>query len=485
MSYKEEFNLLKISYLNKMLYKTISNDEIWLLEYLMKSSYFNISTNSREIDYMFYISMYLFYIVNVDEISKKDENKNSISSKIKDFIKKEDHSINSVYSSSWMTILKYYFNELDKNKAFQMIVDLLGFRKGENILESTYKSNLRNNINGESIFGDYLIFKLWLDILFCSNDVIEFDENNAKNVLNNLSSENLEQLRTILISNDFNSENPNLKINEPSFSSMFNLNESYDNNNEIINFLNGILEIPKKQNSDEPHLSDLKNDYLTNLLIKEFNDKIEKLDILYSKNNNVNNKDKDLDEQIVFDKNKINILRVRVYNSFKIDKKIKPLINEIFFYFNKYVNREFINEHENKIKEFKGFNKKLPENFLRSAKILNVKNVNYEDIIKLVNESKIWIADNIIWEKDGISIKVECDTKNTMVRFLTDNEIEDLIDKKYSLRNGLYRINDNPNFDGSFISREELFKIIKKNYFLITISYNYMLDFNDEKIYKV
>lgn len=466
----KELKNIKYSYFNKMIYSTISNDEIWFLEYLLESHYFNISSDELDIAYMFYISIYLYSIIEIDETSKNSK----ISIKIKDFInKKIDENDKSFdpFQDNWNNILSYLYRTKDVNFFFNMIDFLLKLRKKDKILEPAYKSQERKMIDYSKIFNEQLIINCWLELLICYSDSNDFDKNKALETLNGLNDNDKNTLKFILKENWLD-DNKGLKykITNNSFISIFNLPNEINKESNIFSFDDSSINY---DNSSK--VKDKNNPYALQkkFIIKSFNDKFNKKGMLV---NNLKN-----DEDLKFRS------LCRIIDKYDLKKETNKLLNLLSFYLNKRFQHKF--EHEclenDKIKSLDINSIDNPNEYFKSSIINDIEKYKNNEKFRAIEISKIWIYKNIIWKKEAVKVEIKCNEELIEVRELKDEEIEELIDSKYSLSNGLYRINDNSRISSKFLNREELFNIIKNNYLFINIACEYRITLDSKNIFTI
>ena len=467
----KELKNIKYSYFNKMIYSTISNDEIWFLEYLLESHYFNISSDDIDIAYMFYISIYLYSIIEIDEISKNSK----ISVKIKDFINKkmnENDKSFDPFQDNWNNILSYLYQAKDVNFFFNMIDFLLKLRKKDKILDPAYKSQERKMIDYSKIFNEKLIINCWLELLFCISDLNDLDKNKALKTLNRLDDNDKSTLKFILKENWLydNNEGLKYKITNNSFISIFNLPNEINKESDIFSFDDSLINYGNNSKTKgDIELFAPQKDFIVDTFKEKFNGKGMLVDSLKA------------DENLKFRS------LCRIIDKHELKKETNKLLNLLSFYLNKRFQHKF--EHEclenDKIKSLDINSINNPNEYFRSSIINDIEKYRNNEKFKAIEISKIWIYKNIIWKKEAVKVEIKCNKELVEVRELRDEEIEELIDSKYSLSNGLYRINDNSRISSKFLTREELFNIIKDNYLFINIACEYRITLDSKNIFTI
>jgi hypothetical protein len=117
-----------------------------------------------------------------------------------------------------------------------------------------------------------------------------------------------------------------------------------------------------------------------------------------------------------------------------------------------------------------------------------------EEIMKIENEFKEKILDkanfffpfgelNVFLEKKPIKFNFEINDELSEIRLVNENELNNLIDHDFKKEEGKYIIYE----FGKYIefSKEEIFDLMKDNYYLIKIAFKYKIEINKEKIYFV
>ena len=115
--------------------------------------------------------------------------------------------------------------------------------------------------------------------------------------------------------------------------------------------------------------------------------------------------------------------------------------------------------------------------------------LNNQELAKKINaipkiEGSTVLPRFTYFKKDAIRINVNLDVDMTVVRSLTDEEIERFIDDKYSSMNGLYRFSMYPNdsYGSIFVNREELHNLISKNVCFAVIVFEYDINVVGEDV---
>ena len=109
-----------------------------------------------------------------------------------------------------------------------------------------------------------------------------------------------------------------------------------------------------------------------------------------------------------------------------------------------------------------------------------------DKILEKVKITKIYVNGKyLFWKEDGIIFNPINNESFVYLEYLNDTEINQIIDNKYTITNGLYKFTDDSSSNSIFISREKLFEKIKINYFKIVFIVEYYLKIDESKIIEV
>lgn len=112
-------------------------------------------------------------------------------------------------------------------------------------------------------------------------------------------------------------------------------------------------------------------------------------------------------------------------------------------------------------------------------------NNKYAKAIKLLKIKGIDVFPNLYWKIKAISFKIELVNNIEMIRRLTNEEIDDIIDKQYKpFDNGLYRYNKyaNDSKTSFYVTREELKSYLFNDNILVFIPFNFIIQIDNKDI---
>ena len=91
----------------------------------------------------------------------------------------------------------------------------------------------------------------------------------------------------------------------------------------------------------------------------------------------------------------------------------------------------------------------------------------------------------LFWKEEGIRFNLIFNKNFIFEENLTNAEINAKIDKEYTVTNGLYKFNSNGASNDIFISRDQLYDIIDKNYRNYKIIFELYLKIQNDDIIQV
>lgn len=178
-----------------------------------------------------------------------------------------------------------------------------------------------------------------------------------------------------------------------------------------------------------------------------------------------------------------------------LEEQEKALIKQLEIYSDDLVYKEFKNNSKlNKI-EVENIDCDYVLEVAKKAKVKNKNSRDYffvesnitDDFKKFKDNLKLsenaFLPYFVWWADNAITFKAECCKEETIFRELNDNEINVMIDRDYSLFNGLYKYAEYSDKSRNvFLTREELFKVLKHKYAFVAIVYKSKVYLNKEGI---
>ncbi len=473
--------------LNEIVVKTINNDELWFLEFIRDELMFSNRINNDFFEYFVFLSIYLYYLVEVEENILK-----AYKEKIKMFIKEKSKQC-GLYSNSWESFMKIKLRFMHYNDYKDLLGKLLNIYNANEFDNFSYNFQKWGSYKRRlsKMFNQRFIINWWIDFMLVNDNVYRQTRNKSNiSIIPEISDLHLsiltEEIRgklnaegkldykaLITFSILFNIETIHITDMENSlivkellkfskrklYTELKNKIDSNKKTEEEINnykemiklgFLNAVKLMPfLDQNLD---LSYAETVYFpiaieasnSELLIKNYNDNIPNsllwiiYDYLFNKENLQSVKIKNYDEEIL-----------KQIIDFKPDYKLA------------YINDQHANENEKKL----------------------IKTIN-----QIENLDIVWMPENLFIKKNAIRVNFKCVEENVTLLPPTNNEVNTIIDKNFRLINGFYKYSKYSNDKNAlFLTREELFPLILNNYLFGQLTFKYKIKYEKEKIlhYKI
>lgn len=466
--------------LNTLIIQTISRNEFWFLMSLRDTYFESRFSYDDELSYFFFVCIYIYYLCEIDKTVHKE-----LKEQLKQFILEQCKGSNSDKDDNIISIFNFFQEYCNFKEMAYLIVDLIDIFKSRGKNNIWYRPPYVNSWSSENgSFDMTLVFNCWLITLCSLCNYQNFDFEYLKNIFNQLERDNIKIYECV--SEDW-IENGNFVISKRA-TSFLNFYKSKNhvyinliNKDFCTNFARYLNENKKKEiieSIKENNISDEQFKKIKSSIIKQFNDAAHKMS---EYNNNV------CIGNAVYK-------YVPILNLYNFDSKLPALGSTIKRLFKKIIYDDLkvmkniqleINETNKDVIIKKVLSKKY--NYRNGGLFLlynlNVNNDYIEEISKIAVCSDLVTPNLTLWENGAIKFNVDCDENETEVRKLTRDEINRIIDCKYSQVDGLYKYSDSIiNYKSIFISRDELFKIISERYYYIVIVFRYSLIVDDDKI---
>ena len=466
--------------LNALLIESISDDDLWFLELIRDSNYSSRFCIGNNTGYYYFVSMYLYYICTQKDASAE------VKEKIKRFLQEEANGLNAD-GSSWMTIIKHNQRYLSVKNLVSLLPQLLLIKGDDSRFPIWYKPKRRLSWTIEKEFSDEFIFDCWFETIINNHQVSIYSESiTISSML--LSLPEKVQLR---IARELNlkwfKENRFVGIDKiDSFLSFYGaadrcyLNE--ENNDlikEIKNFKHNKLFAHLKEELDNVPKTPEKLGDVKKWLLDGFNTIIKDVPIL--------DVDLQLDGQSI-------LCSDILLDSCMTEEMIKnyaeqqsPLLIDRLVY-NAIKNSNGIPiEKLSKIDDA-GSNL-LNKYKFRAGNIYALhQKISDNDIQCLLKIPEIDIASPyiLLFKKDAIKMNMQLEKDLSVVRWLNPNEINYIIDRDYKAINGLYKFSNYHDDAASvFVTREEIFRLVKEKYLYANIVYKFRLYLDIENLLRL
>jgi len=433
---------------------SLKDGEVWFIRQLRDNNLYPSSLFSFENNLLgLFISIFISHIIRKKLVS--DEKINILNS----FLLEPAAGLNSD-GSSWNQLMAKMLEFSNSKFVVKSLIDLIEIYNS--IPESQYYF-VKNMMVTDALndFDKRNIIDAWLEIVMFG-DCFGIEKKDIEDVINCLDDAT-KACFIDTISKKWIIDNQLNKNYQISFLNAFNIHfDKVD-----VNFYNkDIIEF----------LIKYKNDYYKNNLIEKINNDIEDIKIMKDKIKTTFNLSISNNE---FLDNNIDLSREQsVFFSWRLEKGdlkmlldayLKQLPESIMYSFRKEIEANIsplvINDYKltkeqmNQILDFKPDKHSLLNGIIYNTTD-EIKQIGYN----IPSLKTRMLPTNLYMKDDCIRINAEYDEEHSNIRFLNDEEIDNIIDNEYQLINGLYRFSEYSNdITRSFlVTRDELKQLLKK-----------------------
>lgn len=443
------------SFIALMSVSTLSSGDTWFLESLRDSdnaAYTLFSIDERPIG--MFISILIAYIYKVFP---------SCVEKLNALINEPIKGLNGD-GRSWKSHISLSLEHARFDSISKLLPALLEIYDS---IQESYFENIFAKRNG--VIQDYYgfsreyIFNAWLEIVLFSFS-FDLTADDVKKTIESLSENDKKKLAHYLPSR-WIKDGSLIQDAKLEFLSLFG-----DNSHEVtVNLHNkGIVDV----------LSSFHNDYFKLELdnrIKESNHDLDKIRSTLCSSFAEACKDEFFDKSIDLSAEKRLAYSIRI-DGFKIDGLVeayeKSLKDSIIYSIRKSIvaastKNSLIRIDNNYKLTADSIDKiaKLKPDFASKNNYLFYDSNNKELLSKITISSSKFLPSNFFGKKRSCLFKIELDDENTVVRVLTDEEIQHIIDREYSMVNGLYKYSEmkNDQIRSVLVTKDELTKYLSKS----------------------
>jgi len=483
----EEINDSKIRFLYKilsgMMTHSLSSNEIWFAIILRDYCYLGNSLSGGTVEYMVFVSIYLFYLVNLETHVP-----NEFKKKIEIFINQQCKS-SGFEGNTWTSVLNHKLKFLDIDEVTSLLQKLLFiydcnsssflwyFPQNQGVYStSTNRSFTRN-----------LLMNWWIGYILTNENIMNYSLK-TKELMPSLKDDDSYRLAVILNESWF--EDDKLKID--SNLSMFefygekNRLQSFSVNSELVSILkefkNNRLkrQITKELHENKKTAGDLER--FKTILANGIKEAIRDFPFL----------DKSLeleDEQpkffgILFDTRWSEDF-VKTYAK-KMPESLKNLIYEDFKNNEEIIDlKKLVTRYDEdvleKIIKFK------PTSMNAFIYYDNTNDVKIKQLIDEINTipkiTKVWLPHDLFIKETAIRVNFEYIPNISFIRRLTTDEVNTIVDRDYKLVNGLYKYVEGPNGNSSVtLSRDEIIRLVSEKFFYACMVFKFKAEYHTENI---
>ena len=464
----------KYHFLNAMITRTVSNGELWFLRLLRDSEFYSIYMFNANKPYALFLSIYFYYLLEVDKTVKQP---------LKDdlFAFFNEPSLGRYTDpTNWYGFFNFFIVNTNINDLFGMLPELYKIYDNENNTHPWFLPDYRHSwcsLDGE--FNKELILNCLLTLIIYNYRSYQFYGPEIEKVINSLTGNDKNEFACLLNKDWFSDNNFVGQCKQQRFLEIFKIKfikNDKNVSNDVIRFFNknknSIIKKSIIKNSEEKLINSKSCLDIKEELFSIFNKAKEGITI--------HNKDLEIDDnkesfyQIIFDRNFEDALKELVTDHFKLTF-IKIIASNI---------QKFVPSSNNY-----NFNENIEKFDYRTENIYILSDYEIKkeivDKIKKIKGVDINLESFYIWKDGAISFNAICNESKSAVRELNDSEINNIIETKYKVSDGLYKYNEGDNNRSAFLNREEIYNIIKANFLISFIFYNYEVKIDKDNIIRI
>ncbi len=470
----KDTNELKFSflcnYINTMLIYSLSDNDIWFLRILRNANYNSLFVFSDKIHYFYFVSFYIFWLSKVNKSVSKD-----LKDDISGFLLEEADGINAD-GSNWDAIFnhkKEYDSFNDMLNILPYLIEIFDTEKAK--LPWYQPKHCTSWSSGDGSFNKDFLMNCWIELIVYNYRGFNYEKGLLNNVLEKLSENDRLVLAEVLSKKWFPNNSFKNVEKDDSILYFYDSRENIDLRNiesqiiiELKEFKNTTIKSKLFNEINNNHITEEELSGYKSILIDGFKKSASNLTIL--------NKNIKIDSEPVLFFNCMFDIRFG-------DEIIKTYANRFDSAFRKILFDEISSSKSIKHIEINKLNcdekiREIAKDYnCFSGNILNIFILDVsKDVIDLINKKEkvdIFTKELTFYKNsETVGINLKCCDDLSDVRWLTDSEINSIIDEKYKVSNGLYKYCDGSDESRSiYISRDELFELLYKKYCFAHIAF--------------
>lgn len=140
---------------------------------------------------------------------------------------------------------------------------------------------------------------------------------------------------------------------------------------------------------------------------------------------------------------------------------------------NKQINVHILENYtENDIKEIIDFNPDYKSGYIFAKNASQELQSKINKINEIPPLKNVGLPHNVFVKKDAIKVNIEFIENKSNIRYLTDQEVDIIIDRDFRLVNGLYKYLEYSNSkSGIMLTRDEVFNLISNKYIFVSLAF--------------
>ncbi len=466
----------RVSFINTIMTNTLPNGEVWFAKELRDYESSNFLFPINYLGLGFFYMVYCYYLIKIDSKIEKVEKKIVFS-----FLIEPSHCLEEE-NMSWMNHIIDCVQITSTRVLYNSLLELLYIYDSSS--EETFTTFIPNDsTTSTNAFEKSYIFDAWIEILlYCSYPSL--DDETLEKVLGKISYENQKLLVSRLKYKWIDGFELKADISHPflDFLGIEKIRDKESINPEIIkelcNFANKFsFEAYVSSEINEENDKEACQKYLD--FIRQKFEGFAKSSLLLNRTIDLSN-EKKLYYSVILEGPGIEKL-VKVYTEsclFSLAKRIGQIITDegnldihssVY-----YLSKEDIDSIISFAPNYMSFNSTI-DSYANDEQKTKIKYIE-----KCKQES---LPPNLFWKKDAISINLSFDNELSYFKPLTDNEVNEYIDAKYSSINGLYKFGSLDEINSFWVTRKWLFDHLKKNLFRCLIVFKFKVFVNSKGLF--
>lgn len=476
--------------LNALLINTLSANELWFVKILRDYLYREGMLIGGSIEYLVFIANYLYYLIELEDGVNRE-----FKVKLKEFIDEVPSNNRQFSATTFKQQLQSKMQFMDIELYTTLLEELLFIYDSNRDSYFWYNrpSRIVYSSSYEKMFSKRILMNWWISMLL-TNDTYHsyFWNSNTQPSIPNISTSDKNILATTLNEKWFIDDELNLEVKLP-YLQLYNMKCSLDrylSDTDIVNVLR-----------------DFKNEHLLQSIRNELfqHQKTDDVFIGYKKVLrdafiNASTSMLFVSEEIDLQDENKTMLSLLCDTRWS-DDLIKKYAEQIPSSLSQIVYRDFVNYAEkNRIaKEITVYDKKvLLEiiNFKPNYKYAFIheydESIETQGLIKQIREissiKMLHFPRDIFLKENAVKINFQYCEEDSVVRTLTEDEVNIIVDRDYKQINGLYKYVEGANGNSSvLLTREQIQEVVKNKFFIARIVFKYRIDFDKKKIrfYKI
>lgn len=476
--------------LNALLINTLSANELWFVKILRDYLYREGMLLGGSIEYLVFIANYFYYLIELEDGVNRD-----FKVYLREFIDEVPSNNQQFSATTFKQQLQSKWDYMNIEEYSTLLEELLFIYDSNQDSYFWYNrpSGVVYSSSYEKMFSKKILMNWWISMLL-TNDMYHsyFWNNDTKPSIPDLSESDKNILATTLNEKWFIDDELNLEAKLP-YLELFDLKctiDNYVNNTDIVNVLRDF--------KNEHLLKNIRNELFQHQKTDDAYIGYKKVlrDAFISASSSILFISEEIDLK---DENKT--MFSLLCDTRWSDDLIKKYAEQIPASLSQIVYQDFINYADfNKVtKVISAYDKKILLdiiNFKPNYKYAFIHEYDQSDEIQeLINQIReipsiktLHFPRDVFFKENAVKINFQYCEEDSIVRKLSEDEVNIIVDRDYKQINGLYKYIEGANGNSSvLLTREQIQEVVKNKFFIARTVFKYKIVFNKKKIkfYKI